>query len=70
MEIETSDMVVGTMMVALGLLGLVMASRAIDEEIFIFGLSLAGFAVVFVMGQIRRHFDRADAARARSREHV
>ena len=45
------------------LIGLILASGANDEEMYVFGLSLAGFAVVFVFGLIRRHFDKADARR-------
>lgn len=63
-----SAWIVAVLMMALGLIGLIMASGALDDEIYIFGLSLAGFAVLFCFGLIRRHFDRADAARARSRQ--
>lgn len=62
MMVEASDVCVGLLMLALGLIGLIVASRALDIEMYIFGLSLAGFAVVFIFGQIRRHFDAADAA--------
>ena len=41
------------------LIGLFMASRALDNEIYVFGLALAAFAVLFVLGQIRRHFNEA-----------
>jgi len=58
-----SDVVVGLLVTVLGLVGLFMASGARDDEIYIFGLSLAGFAVLFVFGLIRGHFDRLDAAR-------
>jgi hypothetical protein len=30
---------------------------------YVFGLSMAAWAVLFVFGLMRRHFDRADAAR-------
>jgi len=63
MDIEASDLIVGLLTAALGLIGLFLASGAHDDEMYVFGLSLAGFAVVFVFGLIRRHFDRADAAR-------
>jgi hypothetical protein len=64
MNIEVSDLIVGVLMSLLGLLGLVLASGATDDEIYVFGLSLAGFAVVFVLGLIRKHFDRQDAFRS------
>jgi hypothetical protein len=56
------DIIVGALVLVLGLIGLVLASGALDGEIFIFGLSLAGFAVLFEFGLIRRHFDRKDHA--------
>ena len=63
MKIEGSDLFVGLLVSVLGLVGLILASGANDEEMYVFGLSLAGFAVVFVFGLIRRHFDKADARR-------
>ncbi len=67
MDIEPSDLIVGLLMIALGIIGLLLASGAYDDEMYVFGLSLAGFATVFVLGQVRRHYDRLDAARVRSR---
>jgi hypothetical protein len=64
MEIEASDLCTGLLMAVLGLIGLLLASGAHDNEMYVFGLSLAGFATVFVFGLMRRHYDRADAARA------
>lgn len=64
MNVEASDLATGLLMAVLGLLGLLLASGAHDDEMYLFGLSLAGFATVFVFGLIRRHYDRADAARA------
>jgi hypothetical protein len=61
--IEASDIVVGVMVAVLGLLGLTAAAHAHDNEMYVFGLGLAGFAGAFVIGQIRRHYDRAEAAR-------
>lgn len=60
MDIEASDLIVGIMVSVLGLLGLILAAGATDNEIYVFGLSLAGFAVVFVLGLIRRHYDKAE----------
>ncbi len=60
---EVSDIVVGIIMLILGGTGLFMASGALDNEIYIFGLSLAGFAAIFEFGLIRAYFDRKDAAR-------
>ena len=63
---DVSALVVAALVAVLGLLGLVMASGALDDEIYIFGLSLAAFSGLFGFGLIRRHFDRADAVRAES----
>lgn len=63
MHEQTSDLVVGLLVLVLGLIGLVMASGALDDAMYVFGLSLAGFAVVFEIGLVKRHFDRLDAAR-------
>ncbi|MBN8873131.1 MAG: hypothetical protein J0H67_09875 [Rhodospirillales bacterium] len=60
MDIEASDLIVGIMMAVFGLIGLIMAAGATDNEIYVFGLSLLGFAVVFDFGLIRRHFDKAE----------
>jgi hypothetical protein len=69
MNVPASDLVVGALMNVFGLTGLVLASRALDNEMYVFGLALAGFAYVFILGQIRRHFDAADAAQAEA-DHV
>jgi hypothetical protein len=63
MDIAASDLVVGLLMAALGLVGLFLASGAQDDEMYVFGLAMAGWAVVFVFGLMRRHFDKADATR-------
>ena len=70
MNIEPSDLIVGLLMTAFGLIGLILASGAYDAEMYVFGFSLFGFACVFVAGLVRRHFDRLDAARAASDRHV
>jgi len=67
MDIEASDLVVGLLMAALGLVGLLLASGAHDDEMYVFGLSMACWAVLFVFGLMRRHFDRADATRVAAR---
>jgi hypothetical protein len=66
MDIEPSDLIVGLMMTAFGLIGLILAGGAWDDEMYVFGLSLFGFASVFVLGLIRRHYDK-QAARAAQR---
>jgi hypothetical protein len=70
MDIEVSDLIVGLLMSLFGLIGLIAAAGATDNEMYVFGLSLAGFAVVFVVGLIRRHFDKQDARRRRGADYV
>ena len=63
MDIEPSDLIVGLLVAALGLTGLILASGAMDDGMSVFGLSLFGFACVFDFGLLRRHFDRQEAGR-------
>ena len=63
MDTEPSDLIVGLLMAALGLIGLILASGAMDDGMYVFGLSLFGFACVFLLGLLRRHFDRLEANR-------
>ena len=58
-----SDVLVGLLVAVLGLAGLFLAAGALDDEIYIFGLGLVGFAVVFDIGLVKAHFDRREAAR-------
>ncbi len=66
MSEAVSEVAVGLLMAVLGLVGLVLAAGAIDDEIYIFGLGLAAFAVLFDLGLVRAHFDRRDAAKGRA----
>ncbi len=61
MKTETADVVVGIMMIPLALLALLLASRAVDAEMELFGWSLLVFSCAFGFGVIKRHFDAADA---------
>ena len=63
MDIDPSDHIVGLLMTAFGIIGLILASGAMDNEMYVFGLALFAFAVVFDLGLIRRHFDRQEARR-------
>ena len=63
MDIEPSDLIVGLLMTAFGLVGLILASGAMDSEMSVFGFSLFGFACIFDFGLLRRHFDRLEARR-------
>lgn len=66
MDTATSDFVIGIMMAAFGLIGLILAAGAVDDGIYVFGLSLFGFACVFNLGLVRAFYDRRDATRAHS----
>jgi hypothetical protein len=60
---DVSAIVMGLLMLVLGLMGLVLASGALDDEMYVFGLALAAFAAVFEIGLVKAHFDRKDRAR-------
>jgi hypothetical protein len=70
MDIEPGDLIIGLLMAAFGLIGLILASGALDGEMYVFGFALFGFACVFVAGLVRRHFDKLQAARAARDRHV
>ena len=74
MDIEPSDLIVGLMMLVFGVVGLILAAGAVDDEIYVFGLSLFAFACAFLFGLVRHHYDRQHAARAlvqaKGRDHV
>ena len=55
--IRTADSAVGILVAVLGLIGLIQAAGAMDNEIYVFGLSLLAFAIVFDFGLLKRHFD-------------
>ncbi len=61
MDSNASDLIVGLMMAVFGLVGLFLVAGAADAEMYIFGLGLCVFAVVFDFGLIKRHFDLRDA---------
>ena len=63
MDVEPGDLIVGILMTVFGLTGLILASGAMDPEMFVFGFSLFVFACVFDFGLLRRHFDRQEANR-------
>jgi len=60
MESKKGDLIVGIMVGIFGLIGLVLASGALDIEIYVFGLSLAGFATLFIFGLVKRFYDEKD----------
>ena len=60
---EPSDVIIGLLMAVFGIVGLVLAAGAMDNEMYVFGLSLFVFAMAFIFGLIRRYYDRAEGAR-------
>ncbi len=65
---SVSSLLVGAMVAGFGVIGLFLVAGAADSEMFVFGLSLAGFAVAFNFNLIRRHYNKRDTARAAARE--
>ncbi|KJV10366.1 hypothetical protein VZ95_05410 [Elstera litoralis] len=57
------DTLVGFFVGFLGLIGLFLASGAVDAQAYLFGLSLFVMAILYNFFLIKGHFDRADAAR-------
>jgi hypothetical protein len=47
-----------------GVFGLFLAANAHDRGIYAFGLGLAGFAVIYIFGQMKQGFDASDRARS------
>ena len=63
------DIAVGVFVGLLGLVGLVLAGGALDQEIYLFGLGLFGFAVAFDWGLMVKGLRRAEAARTGTARH-
>jgi hypothetical protein len=59
---RVSTWLVGIMVAAIGLVGLVLASRAEDGPLALFGGALFVFAVLFEFGLIRRVYDAIERA--------
>ncbi len=60
---NVGDIVVGVFVALLGLIGLVLAAGALDQEIYVFGLSLVVFAGAFDWGLALRVMRQMEAAR-------
>ena len=67
---DSGQLFTGILVTVLGLIGLVLASGALDIEMYIFGFSLAGFGFLFDLMLVKRHYDRIDARRAAARAGV
>ena len=59
---NVGDIVVGVFVALLGLIGLVLAAGALDQEISVFGLSLVAFAGAFNWGLALKVMRQMDAA--------
>jgi hypothetical protein len=67
MGIEASDLIVGLMMLVFGVVGLFLGAGAVDNEMYVFGLALFAFACLFIIGLVRAHYNRQEAALAMAR---
>jgi hypothetical protein len=47
-----------------GLFGLFLAANAHDRGIYVFGLGLAAFAIIYIFAQMKQGFDASDRARS------
>ena len=56
-----SSFIVGLLVAVFGILGLFLIAGAMDAEMYIFGIGLAVFAVLFEFGLVKAHFDRHEA---------
>lgn len=59
-----SHWIMGVLSALFGLIGLFMAARAHDFGIYVFGLALAGAAVLFCWWMIKTAYDEAEHAAA------
>lgn len=65
---EAGDYVAWGLMALAGLVGLFMASGAHDDEIYLFGWSMSGMAVLFLLSELKGHYDAADARAQEARQ--
>jgi hypothetical protein len=58
---ETGHWIMGAIMGVIAFVGLILAAHALDAGIYIFGLGLFVFGVLFDFWLIKRSFDSAEA---------
>jgi len=63
-----SHWIVGFVSGLLGLLGIFLASRAVDAGMYVFGFALLGFGILMVFWLMRHAFDTSEAASRRASE--
>jgi UDP-N-acetylmuramyl pentapeptide phosphotransferase/UDP-N-acetylglucosamine-1-phosphate transferase len=56
----TGAWILGGLIAMLGLIGLYFASHAVDGAIYYTGLLVFVFSVLFVMAQVKHHFDQEE----------
>lgn len=49
----------------IGIIGLFLAANAADRGIYVFGLGLAAFAIIYISAQMKRSFDAGGRATPR-----
>lgn len=64
----TAKWLMGGFVGLLGLVGLFLAAGASDRGIYVFGMALAAFAVIFVFALIKQGFDALERE-ARAHDH-
>lgn len=57
-----SSLIVGLLVAVFGIIGLFLIAGAMDSEMYIFGIGLVVFAVLFDFGLIKGHFDRRETS--------
>lgn len=60
----TLKWIAGGLVGVLGIFGLFLAANAEDRGIYVFGLGLAAFAIIYVFAQMKQGFDASDRARS------
>jgi hypothetical protein len=53
----TLKWIVGGLVGVVGIFGLFLAANAGDRGVYVFGLGLAAFAIIYVFGQMKQGFD-------------
>lgn len=53
--------IVGAVSGLFGLLGLFLASRAVDDGMYVFGFALLAFGILMVFSMMKQAFDMAEA---------
>jgi hypothetical protein len=59
--VRLSDWIVGIMVALFGLVGLLLAANAYDDEMYLFGVCLAGFAFIFDVGLVKGYYDSKES---------